>query len=52
MENQQQHIQSMMIAAVGLHELMISYEKAGFTRQEAFEMCKAIMIATVQNQKS
>lgn len=39
-------IQSMMIAAVGLHELFASYMEAGFSRQEAFELCKAIMQAT------
>lgn len=39
-------IQSMMIAAVGLHELFLSYIEAGFTRAEAFELCKAIMQAT------
>lgn len=41
-----QQIQSMMIAAVGLHELFVSYMQAGFTRSEAFELCKAIMQAT------
>lgn len=45
-----QPIQSMQIAAVGLHELMQSYVKAGFSRQEAFELCRAIMVTTVAHQ--
>jgi hypothetical protein len=44
--NRSADIQSMMIAAVGLHELFVSYMEAGFTRAEAFELCKAIMQAT------
>lgn len=43
--------QSMTVAAVGLHELYSSYIEAGFSRQEAFELCKSIMQATVAMQR-
>lgn len=39
--------QTMQTAAVGLHELMVSYIRAGFTRTEAFELCRSIMVATI-----
>lgn len=38
---------TMRSAAVGLHELMTSYIEAGFSRAEAFELCRSIMVATV-----
>lgn len=41
---------TMQTAAVGLHELLRSYVEAGFTRQEAFELCRTIMHATISNQ--
>lgn len=40
--------QTMQSAAVGLHELFTSYINAGFTRFEAFQLVKAIMVATIQ----
>jgi hypothetical protein len=43
--------QTMQYAAAGLHELFDSYMKAGFTRQEAFELVRSIMMATVANQR-
>ncbi len=42
--------QSMQIAAVGLHELFDSYQRAGFSRQEALELVRSIMVATVKTQ--
>lgn len=45
-------LQSMAIAAVGLHELFTSYMQAGFTRQEAFELAKAVMVATIRSRSS
>lgn len=43
----EERFRGMTTAAVGLHELFTSYMRAGFTRREAFELCKAIMSSTV-----
>lgn len=43
-------LMSMAIAAAGLHELFLSYMNAGFRRHEAFELCKAIMVSSIQAQ--
>lgn len=34
---------SMVDAAVALHELYVSYCKAGFTRREALGLCKTVV---------
>lgn len=46
-----QRFRTMTAAAMGLHELFTSYIRAGFTRQEAFELCREILRATVQQQQ-
>lgn len=34
---------TLTIAAVGLHELFDSYMKAGFTREEAFQLVQVVL---------
>lgn len=38
----------MNTAAITIHELFESYMRAGFTREEAFELCKLTLVASSQ----
>jgi hypothetical protein len=39
---------TLMVAATGLHELYLSYLKAGFSRSEAFELVKVVLAEQVK----
>jgi hypothetical protein len=38
-----------LACAIGLHELMMSYIEAGFTRSQAYGLVSAVMVASVRN---
>lgn len=43
-------ISNLLAGAIGLHELMLSYVEAGFTRTEAHALVCTVMAATINSQ--
>lgn len=50
-QGQPNPVTTMAIAAVGLHELYVSYIKAGFTEHQAFELVKVALAVVCQPPK-
>jgi hypothetical protein len=42
---------SLRVAALGLHELFDSYMKAGFSREEAFQLVQIVLHTQLSNGK-